>query len=1274
MGVRYRVVCGVGARLIVAAAVAVLSGCSAHSDGDASVRSKRAALSPTSTTQAADEIRTGWYSNQPELSPSVVSGPSFGQLFSVGVNGQVYAQPLVSQGTLFVVTETNNIYGLDPETGATRWTRNVGNAFGASSIGCGDLAPFVGISGTPVIDSATNVAYFFAKRYASGTSGPAVIEAHAVKVATGVEQAGFPVLISGNDANDPTHPFTPDTLMQRPGLLLLNGVVYAGFGSHCDLTPWTGWVVGVSTAGTLTTLWSPSSGPNRRDGAGIWHAGNGLLSDGDGQILVATGNGASLVGPIDGHSPPQTLGESIVRMRVQPNGTLQATDFFAPYDSVTLDSWDADLGAGGPAGLPSPYFGTVQYPHLMVAAGKQGYVYLLDRDNLGGIGNGPGGGDSVVGRIGPYGGVWSKPAVWPGEGGWVYLPTASGGVGGAGNLRVFRYGLDGLGKPALSLVATSTDAFGFSSGTPIVTSDETLSGSALVWVVWTPDGSGDGAQLRAYDPIPVGGVPVLRYSAPIGQAAKFVSPGVGDGRLYVGTRDARVRAFGAPMHAPLRSSGLRIASTTVGSSSQDNLTVTANAALTVTSVASSNPDFVLGYASPALPAALAANATLTIPVTFAPSATGLRAGSVVFQTSAGPQEVAVSGQGLSVNAQLSAAPQQLSFGGVVSGAHAASSVTFTNAGGAPLVIHRVASPTAPFSLSGAPAPEAVLAPNASLTITVNFDPVSLGSYMSSVALDTDAGLIEVPLSGVCAPPGHLSISQLSIDFGARNVGDAPTASFTVSNTGGSSLRITRSKPPALGTFHALTSLPEGTTLVPGQTLTEYISYVPTSAGTATDTWSLNGDDGGAVQEVSLTGVAGVLEDFTTSGTIVALITNPIGGGSRNIELIRDGVTPTVGSSDSALQYDTYDGGSARAEDWIGYTFTANKSFSKLVFQEGMNFYDGGAFATLQIQVRQGTTWVNVPNVTVTPAYAGANGINFETFTFNFPDIVGNGIRIDGNPAGSAHFVSVAELRVFGTSVTSANTAPNASAGTAQSVASGALVSLDGSASSDPEGDSLSYSWTQTAGPAVTLSSATAQKPTFTAPTVSASTALTFSLVVSDGSLSSSAATVTITIAPPIVGGPDITASGTIVAFITAPTGGGSRNLQIIRDGVTPAVGSSDWSLQYDTYKGGGARAEDWIGYTFTTDQSFGKVVFQEGGNFADGGAFTSLRIQVRQGTTWVNVPSVTVSPAYPGANGVSFETFTFVFPPIVGNGIRIDGTPSGSAHFMSVAELHVFGS
>lgn len=149
--------------------------------------------------------------------------------------------------------------------------------------------------------------------------------------------------------------------------------------------------------------------------------------------------------------------------------------------------------------------------------------------------------------------------------------------------------------------------------------------------------------------------------------------------------------------------------------------------------------------------------------------------------------------------------------------------------------------------------------------------------------------------------------------------------------------------------------------------------------------------------------------------------------------------------------------------------------------------------------------------------------------------------------------------------------------------------------------------------------------------------------------------------------------GVPVARVTAPTGGGNHSIAIIRDGDRPPTGSTDSLRQYDTYDGANAAAEDWIGYTFGAPQTFTRVVFQEGKHFADGGWFTSLRIQVRQNGTWNTVPTSPV-PVYPNVNnGVSFETYAFDLAPTIGDGIRIDGTPGGSAAFISVAELEVYG-
>ena len=284
-----------------------------------------AAAPGTVVTNASDEARTGWYPDEPYLAPDVVGGASFGQLFSTAVDGQVYAQPLVADGTLFIATETNNLYALDAVTGAQRWTRNLGVAWNPTDVGCNDLIPAIGVTGTPVIDTRAHTAYLLSKTYASGNSGPAAWYMHAIDLVTSADRPGFPVLIEGTAGNDATQTFDAAHELARPGLLLLDGVVYAGFSAHCDRTPYQGFVVGVSTSGKVTALWTTEAGPNRSDGAGIWQSGGGILSDGPGQLLVSTGNGMGATAPTEGTSPPDTIGEAVVRLTVAADGSLKAT-------------------------------------------------------------------------------------------------------------------------------------------------------------------------------------------------------------------------------------------------------------------------------------------------------------------------------------------------------------------------------------------------------------------------------------------------------------------------------------------------------------------------------------------------------------------------------------------------------------------------------------------------------------------------------------------------------------------------------------------------------------------------------------------------------------------------------------------------------------------------------------------------------------------------------------------------------------------------------------
>ena len=161
----------------------------------------------------------------------------------------------------------------------------------------------------------------------------------------------------------------------------------------------------------------------------------------------------------------------------------------------------------------------------------------------------------------------------------------------------------------------------------------------------------------------------------------------------------------------------------------------------------------------------------------------------------------------------------------------------------------------------------------------------------------------------------------------------------------------------------------------------------------------------------------------------------------------------------------------------------------------------------------------------------------------------------------------------------------------------------------------------------------------------------------------------------ITAAPNLANLGTIIARVNTPTGGGSKNLGIIRDGVKPAVGNTSSLLQYDTYDGANTAPVDWIGYQFSSPQTFNKVVFQEGKHFANGGWFSTLTVQVLQAGTWINVTNLSITPVYPNVNNnVSYETYTLQFASISGDAIRIIGNPGGSTDFISVGELEVYGN
>jgi hypothetical protein len=810
-------------------------------------------------TQGADEARTNWYPDQPGLDPSIVGGPNFKRIFkttlTLSAGEKVMAQPLVVNGKVLIATEENNLYLLDAVTGAITNSRALGAGYDASgALGCGDITPHVGITGTPVIDNTNSTGYVFSK----SSSGAYTL--HAFDTGTLAEKSGFPVTISGTAQNDSTKTFNSTDAHQRAGLLLMNGVVYAGFASHCDHTPYVGWIIGVSTAGVIKARFATSAGAG--SGNGIWMSGSGLSSDGSGNILFATGNpqGASPGWPSGGianTAPPPNLDESAVRVVVQGDGSLKATDFFAPFNAQSMG--DDDLAGGGIISLPSQ-FGTTSVPRTAVIVGKAGLFYLLNRDKLGGFKQGGGNGNAVLTEINLNGGTWGHPAVWPGDGGYVAVTTNGGANAQTGyRLQLLKYAVNGT-NPSFTVVGYATspsgtvnnaggppiDNFGAYAGSPTVTSNGTTAGSAVFWAVGN-------SNLRAYK-ISSNNLQQI-FTDNITSQAKFSTVGVGSGRIYVGTGDGNVIGYGAGT-ASVSGPAVGFGNVTVGSQSTMTATITANQTLTIPAggLTVTPSTFTLGTPSMTLPATLNANQSLTVPVTFKPTAAGPVTGSInVTINGGGGGSIALSGTGVVNAPQLNITPATVSFGGITTGTTKQISVLIQNTGNQTLTFGTSTLPAAPFSVTGVPAANATLAAGANVTATATFAPTTAGTFSANLVVNSDGGNLTVPLSGSSGTAPHMVITPLSIDFGTTGAGVAVTKSFTIQNTGGTDLQIVKSKPPALGPFVATTTLNEGSALPAGQTLTESVKFSSATGGTYNDVWVITGSDSTTAVNVAFTG-------------------------------------------------------------------------------------------------------------------------------------------------------------------------------------------------------------------------------------------------------------------------------------------------------------------------------------------------------------------------------------------------------------------------------------
>ena len=448
--------------------------------------------------------------------------------------------------------------------------------------------------------------------------------------------------------------------------------------------------------------------------------------------------------------------------------------------------------------------------------------------------------------------MWGHPAFWGGDGGYVY------DVENQGYLRALKYGVNGNGLPVLTSAATSSSTFGYTSGSPVVTSTGTTSGSAIVWVVYSDGSNGANGQLRAYDALPVGGQLHLRYSAPIGTATKFAVPATDGNRVFVGTRDGKIFGFGRPTTSALTSSPTDFGNVAVGSTANATVTVTAARTVTISAISTTAP---FGTTPPALPVSLTTGQTLSVPVRFTPTATGGATGSLSFTTDTG--NVAMDLHGTGTQTGLGATPSTLAFGTVPTGAHKTIGVSIVNTGTSAVTITGSTAPAAPFTATGFPANGSTIAAGASVSVSVTYTPTVAGNQTGSLSVTSNAGSVTVPISGTAVTgASHLSITPNPVAFGSVAVGQTATQTFDITNTGNITLTLTKAAPP-VGAFNTTTPVSEGQQLSPGDVIHQTVTFTPTATGAQSAIYSITGDDGQGAIPVQLTGT-GVTGTGTTN--------------------------------------------------------------------------------------------------------------------------------------------------------------------------------------------------------------------------------------------------------------------------------------------------------------------------------------------------------------------------------------------------------------------------
>jgi hypothetical protein len=492
-------------------------------------------------TYKYDASRSGQNPAESTLTPANVTSAMFGLLRSLPVDGKVDAQPLyVSHlsaagalfNTVFVATEHDSVYAFDADSGAILWQTSLLAAGESLSDdhGCNQVTPQIGITSTPVIDRGAGAhGTLYAVAMSEDSAGNYHQRLHALDLATGAELAGGPTEISATYPNTAgTATFNAGQYAERAALLLANGSIYTSWTSHCDGQPYSGWLISFA-AGTLARNGVLNVAPNSNGGPAIWMSGGGPAADASGNIYLLTANGAfETTLDANGFPAQKDYGNSFLKISGAGAG-LAVLDYFTMSNEVAESSIDEDLGSGGALLLPDLTDAANTTRHLVIGAGKDGNIYVVDRDSMGRFNAATNNIWQQLNGAVPSG-IWSTPAYFNGT---VYY-----GDTGA-SLKAFNVSAAKLIAPPQSQSATQ---FTYPGTAPSVSANGTSNG-----IVWAHENTSP-AVLHAYD---AANLAHELYNS--GQAAgnrdnfgsgnKYITPVVADGKVFVGTTNS-VAVFG----------------------------------------------------------------------------------------------------------------------------------------------------------------------------------------------------------------------------------------------------------------------------------------------------------------------------------------------------------------------------------------------------------------------------------------------------------------------------------------------------------------------------------------------------------------------------------------------------------------------------------------------------------------------------------------------------------------------------------------------------------